>query len=161
MDRYPFPWFSIVLDEPTNFSWICSVSFVHQDQAPLFSLCCLVTEVIPAFLHWFLNSAVRSWLCPAVSSHTQSSLRKTGKAHPRHNASSFWNCILYLNVHFYVILNEIFQFKKHNFHLCMYIWCHIKRMDGCMCFYRFHYAARIWDGVKKSSALSEYSRLLS
>ncbi|KAK7147421.1 hypothetical protein R3I94_010062 [Phoxinus phoxinus] len=25
----------------------------------------------------------------------------------------------------------------------------------------FHYAARIWDGVKKSSALSEYSRLLS
>ncbi|MEE6481830.1 hypothetical protein FKM82_013014 [Ascaphus truei] len=24
----------------------------------------------------------------------------------------------------------------------------------------FHYAARIWDGVKKSSALSEYSRLL-
>lgn len=28
-------------------------------------------------------------------------------------------------------------------------------------FIRFHYAARIWDGVKKSSALSEYSRLLS
>lgn len=27
-------------------------------------------------------------------------------------------------------------------------------------FNRFHYAARIWDGVKKSSALSEYSRLL-
>lgn len=26
---------------------------------------------------------------------------------------------------------------------------------------RFHYAARIWDGVKKSSALSEYSRLLA
>ncbi|EMP40558.1 Protein SMG9 [Chelonia mydas] len=25
----------------------------------------------------------------------------------------------------------------------------------------FHYAARIWDGVKKSSALSEYSRLLA
>lgn len=28
------------------------------------------------------------------------------------------------------------------------------------CFNRFHYAARIWDAVKKSSALSEYSRLL-
>lgn len=28
------------------------------------------------------------------------------------------------------------------------------------CFRRFHYAARIWDAVKKSSALSEYSRLL-
>lgn len=26
---------------------------------------------------------------------------------------------------------------------------------------RFHYAARIWDGVKKSSALAEYSRLLA
>lgn len=25
----------------------------------------------------------------------------------------------------------------------------------------FHYAARIWDGVKKSSALAEYSRLLA
>jgi len=25
---------------------------------------------------------------------------------------------------------------------------------------RFHYAARIWDGVKKSSALAEYGRLL-
>lgn len=29
-----------------------------------------------------------------------------------------------------------------------------------LCFNRFHYAARIWDAVKKSSALSEYSRLL-
>lgn len=28
-------------------------------------------------------------------------------------------------------------------------------------FGRFHYAARIWDGVKKSSALAEYSRLLA
>lgn len=27
--------------------------------------------------------------------------------------------------------------------------------------HRFHYAARIWDGVKKSSALAEYSRLLA
>lgn len=31
---------------------------------------------------------------------------------------------------------------------------------GLRCSRRFHYAARIWDGVKKSSALAEYSRLL-
>lgn len=44
---------------------------------------------------------------------------------------------------------------------CFSIPKQCQQTELCCCFNRFHYAARIWDGVKKSSALSEYSRLLS
>lgn len=78
----------------------------------------------------------------------------------------YFHMVIFL-LHLHSCINKI-SIPQINVSLrsCQTVWASgasflsgLRSSPLCRC--RFHYAARIWDGVKKSSALSEYSRLLS